>query len=189
MGEGAPGSQGRKSGTRTCIISFCLVRPTSLSAEREDSRWAKPAFLLKLSSAFPLPQTCSCLLLHGQEQKNTVATCSLGERSAMAIAAGYLKTMAATSNQDFWHLFLFFFLEGCFENSARVISYCRNRGLMGTMLSFLDLNHSPRFKMNSAYRGTRVGAPGNFFISKGYAGCVLACPCCLSTPAVHAVLL
>lgn len=45
-----------------------LMLSTSLSAEIEGSHWAKPAFLLKLSSAFPLLQTCSCLLLHRKEK-------------------------------------------------------------------------------------------------------------------------
>lgn len=76
-----------------------------------------------------------------------------------------------------------FIWKGGGKNSPRVISYCRNGDLMGTTLSFLDFNHSQRFKMNSACPGTRVSAPGNFFISKGYAGCVLARPCCFSAPA------
>jgi len=96
----------------------------------------------------------------------------------------YQKAVAITSNQYSGVCFFF----GGVKNSAQVISYCKNDS-MGTTLSSLDLNHSQRFKMNSACPGTRVSAPRNFFISQGYAGCVLACPRCLSAPAVHAVLL
>lgn len=68
VGERTPGSQRIRSGTRTYVISIYLMLSTSLSAEIEDSHWAKPAFLPKLSSAFPLLQTCSCLLLHRKEK-------------------------------------------------------------------------------------------------------------------------
>lgn len=44
---------------------------TSLSTEAEDSHRAEPAFFLKLSSPFPLLQTCSCLLLHRKEKRRS----------------------------------------------------------------------------------------------------------------------
>lgn len=167
---------------------------TSLSVEIQESHWAKHIFSLKFSSAFPLLQTCSCLLLHRKEKcRSDLGLVSIqchGNHSIRPTEGVFLaaaRKPSIASNPYFWVCFFFWKRGG--KNSARVISYCRNRDLMGTVLSFLDLSHSQRFKMNSACPGTRVGAPGNFFISKGYAGCVLACPCCLSTPAVHAVLL
>lgn len=110
VGKGTPGSQRRRSGTRTHIISFYLVLSTLLSAYREDSHWAKPPFLLKLSSAFPLLQTCSCLMLHRKDLGLGRIVCC--ENHSIRPIEGFFlvatRKPSITSNQYFCGLFLFF---------------------------------------------------------------------------------
>lgn len=58
VGKGMPGSERRRSVTRTYIISFYLVLSTSLSAEMEGSYWDKPE-LCETFFCFPSPPNSS----------------------------------------------------------------------------------------------------------------------------------
>lgn len=120
VGEGTPGSQKKRSGTRIYIIPFYPMLSTLLSAEIDNSHWAKPPFLLKLSSAFPLLQTCSCLLLHRKEKCNS--SLGLGRIQAMGIIAsgpqrGVFSCIYQKTFNNFksvlWGVAFFFFGRGC----------------------------------------------------------------------------